>query len=111
MQYQKDAVVRFRAFPDFWGARRGSDRAAKVDNLIFSITPDASVRYAKLRANECQIARYPNPADLPAMRANPDLTVQDATIAAIDYVRFKTDKVPLNDKRVRQALAAGDRPR
>ena len=105
VQYQKDAVIRFRAFPDFWGIKAGSDRAPKVDNLIFSITPDASVRFAKLRTNECQIARYPNPADLPAMRANPDLAVQDATIAALDYIRFKTDMVPLNDKRVRQALA------
>jgi dipeptide transport system substrate-binding protein len=105
VQYQKDAVLRFRAFPDFWGTKTGSDRAAKVDNLIFSITPDASVRFAKLRANECQIARYPNPADLPAMRADSNLAVQDATIAAINYVRFKTDKVPLNDRRVRLALA------
>ncbi len=103
VQYQKDAVIRFRAFPDFWGAK--TDAGAKVDNLIFSITPDPSVRFAKLRANECQIARYPNPADLPAMRKNPDLTVQDATIAALDYIRFKTDKAPLNDKRVRLALA------
>ena len=105
VQYQKDAVIRFRAFPDFWGNQTGSDRAAKVDNLIFSITPDASVRFAKLRTNECQIARYPNPADLPAMRADPTLAVQDATIAAIDYITFKTDKPPLNDRRVRQALA------
>ena len=65
VQYQKDAVVRFRAFHDFWGNGGAQpDRVAKVDNLVFAITPDASVRYAKLRTNECQIARYPNPADL-----------------------------------------------
>jgi dipeptide transport system substrate-binding protein len=104
-QYQKDATIRFRAFPEFWGVKAGSDRAPKVDNLIFSITPDASVRFAKLRTNECQVARYPNPADLPAMRANPELAVQDATIAALDYISFKADKPPLDDKRVRQALA------
>ncbi len=104
-QYQKDAVVRFRAFPDFWGIKAGSDRAPKVDNLIFSVTPDPSVRFAKLRTNECQIARYPNPADLPAMRTSADLRVQDATIAALDYIRFKVDKPPLNDRRVRLALA------
>jgi dipeptide transport system substrate-binding protein len=105
--YQKDAVVRFRAFPDFWGAKDGAqpDRVAKVDNLVFAITPDASVRYAKLRTNECQIARYPNPADLPAMRANPDLKVQEAAIAGTNYIRFRVDRKPLDDKRVRQALA------
>ncbi len=67
-------MIRFRAFRDFWGGGGAQpDRVAKVDNLVFAITPDASVRYAKLRTNECQIARYPNPADLPAMRANPDI--------------------------------------
>src|SRR5271156_5154071 len=83
-QYDKDAVVRFRAFPDFWGAKDGAqpDRVAKVDNLVFAITPDASVRYAKLRTNECQIARYPNPADLPAMRQNPDLKLEQGVITA-----------------------------
>ncbi len=105
VQYQKDTTIRFRAFEDFWGIKAGSDRVAKVDSLIFSITPDASARFARLRTNECQIARYPNPADLPAMRADPDLTVQDATIAAMDYITFKADKPPLDDKRVRQALA------
>ena len=81
------------------------DRVAKVDNLVFVITPDASVRYAKLRTNECQIARYPNPADLAAMRANPDIKVQEAAIAGTNYIRFRVDRKPLDDRRVRQALA------
>ncbi len=106
VSYQKDAVICFRAFPDFWGAKGAQpDRTAKVDNLVFAITPDASVRYAKLRTNECQIARYPNPADLPAMRANPDLKVQEAAIAGTNYIRFRVDRKPLDDRRVRMALA------
>ncbi len=107
VQYAKDSVVRFRAFPGFWGAQGNAqpDRVAKVDNLIFAITPDPSVRYAKLRANECQIARYPNPADLPAMRANPNLKVLEAPIAGTNYIYFRTDKKPFDDVRVRRALA------
>jgi dipeptide transport system substrate-binding protein len=105
VQYQKDALIRFRAFKDFWGKTAQPDRVAKVDNLVFSIAPDAAVRYAKLRANECQIARYPNPADLPAMRANPDLKVLDAAIAGTNYIRFRVDRKPLDDRRVRLALA------
>jgi dipeptide transport system substrate-binding protein len=105
VQYQRDSVVRFRANPDFWGRAAGSPRTAKVDNLVFSITPDASVRYAKLRANECQVVRYPNPADLPAMRANPQLRVQEAGIAAISYISFRSDRKPMDDRRVREALS------
>ncbi len=106
VQYQKDSLVRFRAFPDFWGKDGGQpDRAAKVDNLVFAITPDPSVRYAKLRTNECQIARYPNPADLPAMRQNPDLKIEQGVIAAHNEIYFKMDKKPFDDRRVRLALA------
>jgi dipeptide transport system substrate-binding protein len=105
VQYQRDNTIRFRAFPDFWGIKAGSDRAPKVDTLIFSITPDATARLFKLRTNECQIARYPNPADLPALRADTELVLQEATIAAIDYIGFRVSKPPLDDKRVRQALA------
>jgi dipeptide transport system substrate-binding protein len=103
VQYQKDSLVRFRAFQDFWG--KGGPRAAKVDNLVFAITPDPSVRLAKLRANECQVARYPNPADIPAMRATPGMTVAESTIASLSTLSFRTDKKPFDDKRVRRALA------
>ena len=41
VQYQKDTSVRFRAFPDFWGTLGNRpDRTAKVENLVFAITPD-----------------------------------------------------------------------
>jgi dipeptide transport system substrate-binding protein len=105
VKYQKDVAVRFRAFPDFWGKTAQPDRAAKVGDLIFAITPDASVRYAKLRTNECQIALYPNPADLPAMRADAGLKIQESVIAATNYIRFNVAKEPLDDRRVRLALA------
>ncbi len=46
-----------------------------IDKLVFSITPDASVRYAKLKAGECQVMPFPNPADLAAMKADPDINL------------------------------------
>jgi dipeptide transport system substrate-binding protein len=103
VQYQKDSSIRFRAFADFWG--KGGPRAPGVDNLVFSITPDASVRFARLRANECQIARYPNPADVDAMRAAPGIVVADGTIASVSALAFRADKKPFDDRRVRQALS------
>ncbi len=106
VQYQKDMLVRFRAFKDFWGTAGGqAGRAAKVDNLVFSVTPNPAVRYAKLRTNECQIARYPNPADLAAIRANPALRLQSADTTTINYIYFRTDQKPFDDERVRLALA------
>ena len=61
VDYQKDAVIRYKANPDYWGGKQ------KIDDLVFAITPDATVRLAKLKAGECQImAPYPNPADMPS---------------------------------------------
>ncbi len=44
----------------------GTARPA-IDNLVFVITPDASVRYQKLKTGECHVMAYPNPADIEAL--------------------------------------------
>jgi dipeptide transport system substrate-binding protein len=107
VNYQKDAVIRYAAHPDYWAGK------AKIDNLIFSITPDAAVAYAKLKAGECHLIPYPNPADLAAMQADPDLTVMSQEGLNVGYLAFNTDaespafkgkEHPFADARVRQAL-------
>jgi dipeptide transport system substrate-binding protein len=106
VQYQKDSLVRFLKFADFWGAKGGQpDREAKVDQLVFSITLDPAVRFAKLKTNECQVVRYPSPTDLDAMRATPGIEVPGAPVPAQSYLTFRVDKKPLDDRRVREALA------
>jgi dipeptide transport system substrate-binding protein len=96
--YQKDAVIRFQAHPEYWAGK------AALDNLIFAITPDASVRWQKLQAGECHVMPYPNPADLEAMRNHPDVTVLEQEGLNVGYLGFNTEKEPFTDKRVRQAL-------
>lgn len=105
VSYQKDATVRFRAFPGHWAKALGDkDRTALVTDLIFSITPDAGVRFAKVRSGECQIMRYPNPGDLPALKADPQLDVMSGTIADMSFLAFNNEKKPFDDRRVREAL-------
>ena len=71
--YQKDAVIRFKKNPDYFGEK------ALVDDLIYAITPDATARYAKLKAGECHINAYPRPADLEEMEKDPTLKVINAS--------------------------------
>jgi dipeptide transport system substrate-binding protein len=96
--YQKDAVIRYKAHPGYWQGK------APIDDLIFAITPDASVRWQKLQAGECHVMPYPNPADLEAMAAHDEINLMQQEGLNVGYLAFNTQKEPFGDKRVRQAL-------
>lgn len=98
-QYQKDSRILFTAFPEYWQGK------AHIDRLIFSITPDASVRYAKLEKNECQVMPFPNPADLPRMKENKAINLMSKAGLNTGFLAFNTQKAPLDNVKVRQALA------
>ena len=98
LQYQKDAIIRFKAFPQYWGGK------AKIDDLVYSITPDASVRWAKLQKGECHVMPYPNPADLEAIHKDPNIKVLEQPGLNIGYLAYNTTKKPFDDVRVRKAI-------
>lgn len=96
--YQKDAVIRFKAHPDYWAGK------AKIDDLVFAITPDASVRYEKLKAGECHVMPYPNPADIESMKGNSDLVVMEQEGLNVGYLAYNTQIAPFDKAEVRKAL-------
>ena len=97
--YQKDSVIRYKANKDFYGEK------PLVDDLVFAITPDATARYAKLKAGECHVNAYPRPADLAEMQKDPSLKVISAPGLNIAYWAFNNTKPPFDKKEVRQALS------
>lgn len=99
VQYQKDSRILYKAFPEYWAGK------AKLDRIVFSITPDASVRLAKLEKGECQIMPFPNPADLEKMRNNPAINLMQKAGLNTGFLAFNTTKAPLDKVEVRQALA------
>lgn len=98
VSYQKDATIRYKAFDAYWGGR------PKIDNLIYAITTDASVRWAKLKAGECHVMALPKPADLEMMKKDSNINLLTQEGLNVGYIAFNTEKKPFDNKLVRQAL-------
>jgi dipeptide transport system substrate-binding protein len=99
VSYEADSAIRYKANEAYW------DGKPKIDDLLFAITPDASVRWQKLRASECDVIAYPNPSDIPALRAEPGINVMQSEGLNTGYLAFNTLQKPFDDVRVRKALA------
>ncbi|MBK4999612.1 ABC transporter substrate-binding protein [Pseudomonas sp. S31] len=106
-KYQKDAQIRFKGNKDYW-----QPDDVKIDNLIFAITTDASVRMQKLKKNECQVTLFPRPADIEPLKKDPKLQMPSQPGYNLGYIAYNVmDQIkgsnvpnPLAELKVRQAL-------
>ncbi|TXH94643.1 MAG: ABC transporter substrate-binding protein [Pseudomonas sp.] len=97
-RFQKDAVIRYSANPDYFAGRPA------IDALVFAITPDANVRLQKLRRGECQIALSPKPLDVQAARQDAKLKVSETPAFMTAFVALNSQHSPLDKPQVRQAI-------
>ncbi|MGY4491706.1 ABC transporter substrate-binding protein [Pseudomonas sp. TE3610] len=97
-RFQKDAVVRYRANPNYF---RGKP---SVDPLIFAITGDPTVRLQKLKRNECQITLSPKPLDISAASSDSALQVIKTPAFMTAFVAINSQHPPLDKPQVRQAI-------
>jgi dipeptide transport system substrate-binding protein len=96
--YQKDAAIRFKKNPDYFGEK------ALVDDLVFAITPDPTARLAKLKKGECHFMIAPRPADLEEIKKDASLNLISQSGLNIAYWAFNVQKPPFDKKEVRQAF-------
>lgn len=98
-RYVKDNSIRYEAHPLYWAGR------AKLDKVVFAITPDANVRFQKLKAGECHLIAEPSPQDLKGIEAASNLRLMQQPGANVGYLAFNTEKPPFNKLEVRQAIS------
>mgnify|MGYP002883232618 CR=1 FL=1 len=96
--YQPDAVIRYKANPDYWNGKEA------IDDLVFAITTDASVRQQKLTAGECHVIPYPNPADVQALKDDDSVNVMQQEGLNVGYLAYNTKVAPFDKTEVRKAL-------
>ncbi|MBL0690959.1 MAG: ABC transporter substrate-binding protein [SAR324 cluster bacterium] len=98
VQYQKDSTIRYKAFDSYWKGR------AKIDNLIFAITPNASVRLQKVKAGECHVMPFPNPSDIENIKKDKRINLLSQQGLNVGYLAYNTEKKPFDNPKVRKAL-------
>ncbi len=99
VDYQLDTVIRYQAFADYWDGKQ------PIDDLVFAITTDPSVRAQRLLAGECDIMPYPAPADIAQLQGDPNLTVMEQEGLNIGYMSYNVTEPPFDNVNVRKALS------
>lgn len=97
-KYVKDSLIRYKKNTAYWGEK------PKVDGLVFAITPDASVRFQKLKAGECHLVIEPSPADLESIQREEELKLLSGSGLNVGYLAMNTQRKPFDNVQVRRAI-------
>ncbi|WP_144206592.1 ABC transporter substrate-binding protein [Shewanella donghaensis] len=97
--YVKNEYIRFKRNQYYWG------EPAKIDLLVFDITPKSTSRLAKIITKDCQISALPKPNELAVIKKHKHLELSSKPGLNVAFWAFNTQKPPLDDVRVRHALA------
>ena len=84
---------------DHWRGRPHFDR------VVFVPVSESATRIQQLTRGEIHIADNLPPAELDELAKNPGLTIAEEISMNVAYLAMQTDKPPLDDVRVRQAIA------
>jgi len=97
-KYVKDNLIKYTSNENYYEGK------PKINKLVFAITPDASVRYQKLKTGECHIIIEPSPTDLSAMKTNKKISLMEAPGFNVGYLAMNTQKKPFDKLEVRKAV-------
>lgn len=98
-KYVKGNLIRYKKNENYYLG------PAKLNQIVFSITPDPSVRFQKLKREECHFVAKPQPTDILAMKKHKKIRVAEGMSYNLGYLSMNTSKAPLNNKKVRKAIA------
>lgn len=88
------------AFDGHWAGAPG------VSAVSYLVVPDAQTRVNQVRTGQADINRIVNPPDVPTLQSDKAVNVLTQSLPRFRGLFLNTQKPPLNDPRVRQALAA-----
>lgn len=91
----------FDAFPDYWQGWEGQH----LDGLTFRVVVEPATQRLLLESGEVDVAENIVVDDIPTLETNPDITVVRNSAPRPFYISFNVTRAPLDDVRVRKAIA------
>jgi peptide/nickel transport system substrate-binding protein len=89
--------------PQYW------DKPPQIRYLVLLTLPDSRERLQALESGAADVIQQLAPDDLSLVRLHPDLKLATAPAALVSYLAMNTQRRPLNDPRIRRAIAHGIR--
>ncbi|HCH51499.1 MAG TPA: peptide ABC transporter substrate-binding protein SapA [Proteus sp.] len=98
-EYQAGQFVRLFRNDNYWKGK------PKMQQIVIDMGAGGTGRISKLLTGECDVLAYPAASQLKVLRDDPRLRLTLRSGMNIAYLAFNTSKPPLNDLKVRQAIA------
>lgn len=97
--YQSGQFVKLQRNRAYW---KGEPR---MEEVVIDMGAGGTGRISKLLTGECDVLAYPAASQLKVLRNDPRLRLSMRSSMNIAYLAFNTNKPPLNQLKVRQAIA------
>ena len=97
-EYKKGSFIRYKTNKKYF------KKPSSLEGMVFSITPDPSVRFQKLKRGECHLISPPSPSDYKAISEHKKLKLINANTLNVAYLAMNVKKPPLDNMKVREAI-------
>jgi peptide/nickel transport system substrate-binding protein len=101
VQWIKDDRIVLEKFADYWDKNGGP----YLDKVVFRSIPENSVRFLELKTGNIHICQFPNAADIPLAKKDPNLQIVSQPGMNIGYLSFNHTKKLWQDVHMRRAIA------
>ncbi len=102
VKWVKDDRIILEKFKGYWGKPNGGPY---LDKVVFRAIPENAVRFLELKAGNISICQFPNPADIPLAKKDPNLKLAQQQGMNIGYLSFNHTKKLWQDVNMRLAVA------
>ena len=99
--YERGSRLIMTRFNDYWGGWK----VGQFEKIVFEITEDAVVRQQEIETGQADFTFRVPSDNLPELESNPNVTVYRGPSFNIALAMFNTQKAPLNNKLIREAVA------